>query len=180
MTGQSLYQTITLSKLPISISTPHLIVSHTPKLLLKLTSYRIKGNLYFWIDAFLTNHHQKVKINSTFFYFMPFSSSVPQEYVLGPLLFNLFINDVTDLLDVSTTTKLFADDIKLYSSFSTVSPSNLQSRINLIELWASVCQLQISHSKCNVLVIGSSSSETLNANAFIQVDNAILWISAST
>ena len=74
--------------------------------------------------------------------------------VLGPLLFNVFFNDVTDSLDPSTTAKLFEDDIKLYSSFSKLSPSNLQSQLNIIQLWSSTWQLKISHSKCNILPIG--------------------------
>ena len=149
-------------------------ISH-PKLLLKLTSYGIKGNLYFWIAAFLSNRNQKVEINSTFSTLCHASSGVPQGSVLGPLLFNLFMNDVTDQLDVSTTTKLFADDIKLYSNFSNVSPSNLQSQLNLIEIWASIWQLRISYSKCNVLIIGSASSETfsLNSNKLTQADNVM-------
>jgi len=44
---------------------------------------------------------------------------VPQGSVLGPTLFFLYINDITDIvagLDVKL--KLFADDDKLYSAFS--------------------------------------------------------------
>jgi len=34
--------------------------------------------------------------------------------VLGPLLFLLFINDVTDLFDGTVNVKLYADDVKIY------------------------------------------------------------------
>lgn len=95
-------------------------ISH-PKLLLKLSSYGITGNLYFWIKAFLTNRSQTVKINSTFSSPCSVVSGVVQGSVIGSLLFNIFINDVTDCFDPNVTTKLFADDIKLYTEYSNLS-----------------------------------------------------------
>ena len=35
--------------------------------------------------------------------------------VLGPLLFLLYVNDVTDIFDGNRVSKLYTDDIKLYS-----------------------------------------------------------------
>ena len=40
--------------------------------------------------------------------------------MLGLLLFSCFINDVTDHLDPAASAKLFADDIKLYTSFTNI------------------------------------------------------------
>ena len=97
-----------------------LIVFLIPKLLIKLSSYDIKGSLYHWIAAFLSNRSQSVKINSNLSSLSLVASGVPQGSVLGPLVFNLFVNNVTDHLDPSVTAKLFADDIKLYTSFSNV------------------------------------------------------------
>ena len=46
--------------------------------------------------------------------YAPVISGVPQGSVLGPLLFLLFINDITDLFDGTVNVKLYADDIKIY------------------------------------------------------------------
>ena len=73
---------------------------------------------------------------------------------MGPLLFSCFINDVTDHLDPASSIKLFADDIKLYTSFNNISPSILQSQLDIIQSWSSLWQLRISHSKCSILTIG--------------------------
>ena len=136
-------------------------ISHS-KLILKLSSYGIKGTLLFWIQAFLSNRTQIVKINQTLSTPCKVSSGVPQGSVLGPLLFTLYINDITDNLDPSATIKLFADDVKLYSEFSNISPTNLQTYLDYIAHWAFTWQLNISHQKCNILTLGKHTiSNTL-------------------
>ena len=93
------------------------------------------------------------------------TSGVPQGSVIGCLLFNLYINDITDSLDSTTTSKIFADDLKIYTELSsTDSISNLQNHLNLIHLWSVTWQLQISHSKCHTLTLGPA---TINQNLFI-------------
>ena len=102
------------------------------------------------------------------------ASGVPQGSVLGPLLFNLFVNDVTDHLDPSATAKLFADDIKLYTSFSNISPSILQSQLNIIHTWSTLWQLRISHPKCSILNIGphqQNNSFQIDQNKIKDVDH---------
>ena len=148
-------------------------VSH-PKLLIKLSSYGIYGNLYLWISSFLSSRTQTVKINSVLSSPCAVVSGVPQGSVLGPLLFNVFINDVTDNLDASATAKLFADDIKLYTSFSNVSPSILQSQHDIIQAWSLLWQLRISYTKCSILIVGPHklpSSFCLDKHRLTQVDH---------
>ena len=69
--------------------------SHT-KVIQKLTSYGISGNLLFWIKSFLTNRYQCVRINSSQSSNLPVISGIPQGSVLDPILFNIFINDISD------------------------------------------------------------------------------------
>ena len=45
-------------------------------------------------------------------------SGLPQESVLGPILFVIFINDLPDL--VNSTAKIFADDMKLCCAVQTI------------------------------------------------------------
>ena len=108
----------------------------------------LTGRLLEILAAFLSNKLQRVVIDNVCLPYAPVTSGLTQGSVLGPLLFLLFINDVTDLFDVTVNVKLYADDIKIY--FEIVNNANvdcLQKRINDLSTWAENWQLKLSVDK---------------------------------
>ena len=85
------------------------------RLLHKLQNwYGIKGFTLNWIQAFLSNQLQCIEIGSSLSEYSNVKSSIPQGSVLKPLLFLLYVDDVTNSLTANICCKLFTDDTKLY------------------------------------------------------------------
>ena len=80
--------------------------------LLKLNKYGIGRDLLVWFRNLLTNRKQRVIIRGTCSEWSPVISGTPQGTIFGPILFLLYVNDISD--NVKSKIKLFADDMKMY------------------------------------------------------------------
>ena len=126
-------------------------VSHH-KMLAVLESYGIVNKTLNWIHAFLSDRTQCVCINNAFSSFLPVTSGVPQGSVLGPLLFIIFINNMSIFCHPKHPLSgllLYADDAKLFSA----DHIDLQQSITNINSWMDLYQLSISPAKCQHLPI---------------------------
>ena len=80
-------------------------------LLTKLWSVGITGTMWSWFKSYLSAHYQRVSINNFYSDLLPVGSGVLQGSILGPLLFLVFINDMSSYIHQSHLLK-FADDTK--------------------------------------------------------------------
>ena len=145
------------------------------RLLMKLESIGIRGALLQWFRAFLTSRRQRVVINGQFSGWSRVSSGVPQGSILGPLLFILYINDISGVAKNSTI-KIFADDVALYKTIETVEDcKGLQTDLDSICHWCKMWQMKLNPSKCEALCI---SNKRLQVSFIYQLSGCSLkWSS---
>lgn len=119
-------------------------------LLTKLCSIGFHADLVAFLQSYLTGRRQYVLYLGRKSYSFPTLSGVPQGSVLGPLLFNLFINDIVS--ELSCSSLLYADDMKLFCSIKSFEDCcNLQNNLNNIQIWCFNNGLQLNIDKCNVV-----------------------------
>lgn len=79
----------------------------------------------------------------------PVTSGVPQSTVLGPLIFQLYVDDLHDL---KSSLMLFADDTLLYGVISNEEDGDkLQDDLRQLEMWQSKWQMVFNPSKCKTI-----------------------------
>ena len=101
-----------------------------------------------WLKNFLSGRMQQVCIGSSVSDPLDVLSGVPQGSVIGPFLFILFINSITDCLaSENVGISMYADDSKFFSN----SPNDLQISINLLKDWVERYQLKLAPHKCFIL-----------------------------
>ena len=105
-------------------------------LLYKLEKCGITGPLLRWLKDYLTERYQRVLVKGQSSDWGLIKAGVPQGSVLGPLLFLIYINDIT--AEVESQIKLFADDTTIYIDVEDPVTANdaLNRDMQIIQEWA--------------------------------------------
>ena len=126
------------------------------RLLKKIESLGIQGNVLNWIKGFLSDRKQQVRVDGKSSRWREVMSGIPQGSVLGPSLFVIFINDLPDVVD--SLCKLFADDVKVFQRVNIRRENHaLQNDLEGLISWSSKWQLPFNTDKCECLNIGKNN-----------------------
>ena len=87
------------------------------------------------------------------------TSAVPQDSLVGPLFFIVYINDLPGLISKESSIALYADDSKMYRVISTQEDlSTFQSDIDKISDWCKMNKMRINTKKWKIIRITRKKS----------------------
>ena len=128
-------------------------IDHT-LLLKKLELYGIVNDEIRWFKSYLSNRSQVVKCHGDVSQEKFVNVGVPQGSVLGPILFLIFINDISQHVYTGTA-NLFADDTLIYCTGNDIAETKakLQKCVNEISKWYELNNIIVNEEKCSSMVI---------------------------
>ena len=122
-------------------------------LLQKLDHYGIRGKAFNLFSLYFFNRQQYVATHGNNSSPLPIKYGVPQSSVLGPLLFLLYINDITN--SINTSPRLLVDDTCIIANAPSFAV--LEQILNLemagLSMWINPNKLTVNNAKSYALII---------------------------
>lgn len=122
-------------------------------LLDKLSCYGVRGTSLALIQSYLQHRKQCVSINRYTSSLQLLKSGVPQGSILGPLLFNVYINDIVNICQHSRFI-MYADDSSIFISATNIDELIIKGNVILEKflLWSEKNGLEINTTKTKAIV----------------------------
>ena len=126
----------------------------------KLLLLKLPPCFVFWVHSFLSDRRAKVQVGGSRSLSFRIRRGVPQGSVLGPVLFILFVDDVSKD-SRGAHASLYADDLAIWSSSPDPlkASSVVQSSLNVLETWSNLRRLPLKPKKCESFFFSTDTQQ---------------------
>ena len=127
-------------------------------LIAELGAYRFKTDALKYLKSYLTNRKQRARVNKTFSEWERIPTGVLQSLILGPLLFNIFLNDLFLFISNSSLSN-YAGDNTLYTFGDNLKKikDNLRNRFGMFHQWFYKNHMMLNAGKCHFMCHGNDT-----------------------
>ena len=137
-------------------------------LLSKLSSFKLSVDVLNWIQSYLVDRSQCVRIDDKTSPLKACGLGVPQGSILGPLLFSAYINDLPSVCD-EVGTLMYADDTVLYTSGK--DPEQVAAKLSLamekVTQWLQYSRLTLNTDKTVTMFFSNKQRKMALPNIYV-------------
>ena len=138
----------------------------------KLKIYNLDNESINWFKNYLSDRYQSVKCSGVTSEKKLVKTGVPQGSILGPLLFILYLNDLTDYIQDSAIS-LYAGDTALYVTSASFIELMLTLKVELsmVSEWLAANKLTLNIAKTKYVIFGKPRQLTDLPNYYLTINN---------
>ena len=127
-------------------------------LIAKLGAYGFETDALRYMKSYLTNRKQRVRVNKTFSEWERITTGVPQGSISGPLLFDIFLNDLF-LFVSNASLSNYADGNTLYIFGDNLKKikDNLRNSFDTVHQWFYKNYIVLNAGKCHFMCLGNNA-----------------------
>ena len=143
-------------------------------LIAKMEAYGFEKSALVLIYDYLKNRVQRTKVNGSYSSWRELLSGVPQGSILGPLLFNIFINDIFFFLD-DTNIANYADDNTTHGVEKDIMTllKHLESDTYSVLNWFRFNEMKPNQRKCH-LFVADIDHKNYESKSYVYLEDAFL------
>ena len=143
-------------------------------LIAKPKAYGFDINSLQFINGYLKERKQRTKVNNSYSSWREVLFGVPQGSILGPLLFNIFMNDIFFFIK-DTNIANYADDNTTYTSEINVESllNKLENETTVVLNWFCINEMKSNDDKCHLIVANTDNVSVALGNEVIETSDTV-------